>query len=405
MTDAAGIQGKPVALKRRSGRQDGAAALIAAPVDARAKGAGRTSVNALAGAAPLNSVDFLMTERSIIRSRAPLRLGFAGGGTDLSPYCDQHGGAVMNATIGLYAYAHLRPRDDGRVRFEAADIGESDELDAAPNLPATGPALLHKGVYNRMVRSFNGGRPLAITVTTTVEAPAGSGLGSSSALTVALIEAYREYLRARVSEYDKARLAFEIERRDLALAGGRQDQYAAAFGGFNFMEFGADEEVLVNPLRVPDSVIRELEASIVLFFTGRSRDSADVIKQQQSGLISENAKAIDAMHQIKAEAFAMKKALLRGEVTSFGDILNRGWLSKKATAAGVSNNQVDALIEAVFTKGAYAAKLSGAGGGGFMFLMCDPTRRNELMRFLAQQAGGEVMPCHFVGHGAESWRI
>jgi D-glycero-alpha-D-manno-heptose-7-phosphate kinase len=218
--------------------------------------------------------------RKIIRARAPLRLGLAGGGTDVSPFSDEHGGCVLNATIDLYAQAILEPRDDGRVSFSAQDREEEVELTADADMPDAEPLRLHRGIYRRIVRQFNGGKPLSLKLTTFADAPAGSGLGTSSTMVVCILQAYSEWLQLGLGEYDIAHLAFEIERIELGLAGGKQDQYAAAFGGFNFIEFGAADRVLVNPLRVKDWVINELEASTILYYTGQSRESAHIIQEQ-----------------------------------------------------------------------------------------------------------------------------
>src|SRR3546814_822378 len=215
----------------------------------------------------------------LVLSRAPLRLGVAGGGTDVSPFADISGGSVLNATISPYAYATIESRSDGNVRFCTADRGEVVDCDALPRLPIDGALSLHKGVYNRIVADYNDGRPLPVTLTTASDVPAGSGLGSSSTLVVAMIEAFREYLSLPLGEYDIAYLAYVIERNDIGLAGGKQDQYAASFGGFNFMEFYADR-VIVNPLRVKGSVIAELEACLVLCYTGVSRESSAIIDPQ-----------------------------------------------------------------------------------------------------------------------------
>jgi D-glycero-alpha-D-manno-heptose-7-phosphate kinase len=220
-------------------------------------------------------------EKRRVRARSPLRLGFAGGGTDLSPFCDEFGGCVMNATVGLYAYAHLEPDPDGRLIFEAAEQRLRFEGPANPVAPLDQGTLLHAGVYNRIIRDYNNGEPLPLRIRTTVDVPSGSGMGGSSALVVALVEAFRHYLDLPLGEYDIARLAFRIEREDLKIPGGKQDQYAAAFGGFNFMEFYANDRIIVNPLRLRPSVVQELEASIILYFTGHSRHSGQVIQAQQ----------------------------------------------------------------------------------------------------------------------------
>lgn len=338
-----------------------------------------------------------------IRARAPLRLGFAGGGTDLSPYCDLFGGYVLNATITMYAYAHLEPRSDGKVRFVAADRGDVFEGDPDQPIDPADPLALHKAVYRRIAREFGGGELPGVTLTSFADVPPGSGLGSSSTLVVAMLEAYKEWLALPLGEYEVAHLAFEIERMDLGLSGGKQDQYAASFGGFNFIEFYADDRVIVNPLRIKDSIQRELEASLVIYYTGVSRQSSRIIDQQVAAVKTQKSESIDAMHQLKADAVAMKEAMLRGNVRQVAQILGRSWESKKRTATNVTSGAIDAVYEAALNAGAYGGKVSGAGGGGFVMFLVDPTRRPELMRVLAAQ-GGQPMLCQFSAGGAAAWR-
>lgn len=230
----------------------------------------------------------------IIKARAPLRLGLAGGGTDVSPYCDLHGGCILNATIDRYAYAVLKPLEDDVLRFMATDQQLSLIIKAEFPLSLDGQLDLHKAVYNYMVQHYNGCRPVAIELSTFCDAPPGSGLGSSSTLVVAMIKAFAEYLNLPMDDYEMAHLAYRIERVDCKLAGGRQDQYSATFGGFNFMEFEADDRVIVNPLRLKPWVLSELEASLVLFFTGQSRESAKIIQDQSENIRTGSLNAIEA---------------------------------------------------------------------------------------------------------------
>jgi D-glycero-alpha-D-manno-heptose-7-phosphate kinase len=338
-----------------------------------------------------------------VRAKAPLRLGLAGGGTDLSPFCDEFGGNVLNITISVFAHCSIEQRLDGNVHFNALDIEEEEELPLAAEYPLSG-LVLHRGVYNRIVRQFHSGQPLPVTVSTSVEAPPGSGLGSSSALVVAMVKAYAEYLELPLGDYDVARLAFEIERVDLGMAGGRQDQYAAAFGGCNFIEFLPGDRVIVNPLRVHEAHWLELEASLLVCHTGRSRVSSEIIENQTSAMRRQDGSSVQAMEQIKADAVQMKLRLLRGDVRGVAEVLNRSWDAKKRTARSVSNDRIDGIYQMAIDSGAWAGKISGAGGGGFMMLMVPPERKPYLARALA---GADLTVLHFqfTHRGAESWTV
>jgi len=341
----------------------------------------------------------------IIRARAPLRLGLAGGGTDVSPYCDMYGGLVLNATIDKYAYTVMQPHTEGGgIKFVAADKNESWEGAADPVIPLDGRLDLHKGVYNRIVEEFNGGRPLPLTMTTYTDAPPGSGLGSSSTLVVSMIKAFVEWLNLPLGEYDIARLAYEIERKDVGLSGGRQDQYAATFGGFNFMEFHPHERVVVNPLRIKNWIISELEASLLLYFGGVSRDSAQIIDEQAKNVTDNDSKAIEAMHALKQEAVAMKENLLRGDFDGFVQSMDAGWEAKKRMAKSISNPLIEESYNLAKQAGMRAGKISGAGGGGFMMLLVDPVRRMDVIRALSTTQG-QIYNCHFTEIGTQGWKI
>lgn len=342
-----------------------------------------------------------------IRARAPLRLGLAGGGTDLSPYCDAFGGAVLNITIDRYAYAFVGPSRDGRVHFHATDLDIAEDFACDDQAISAAKLVIHAGVYRRMMRQFGGGSMLPLSVTTATDAPPGSGLGSSSALVVALVEAFRTMLRLPLGLYDVAHLAFEIERNDLALAGGKQDHYAAAFGGTNFIEFLANDRVIVNPLRISSALLNELEASLVTCFTGVSRSSGRIIEEQQQRMAgaSEDAMtkdAIAALHQMKSNATDMKLALMRGDIATMSDILNQAWLAKKRTAEGISSGAIEAMLALGMNSGARAGKVSGAGGGGYMMFLVPPDQRAGFIRTMSA-AGTQAAPVHFTVRGAESW--
>jgi D-glycero-alpha-D-manno-heptose-7-phosphate kinase len=340
-----------------------------------------------------------------VRSRAPLRLGLAGGGTDVSPYCDQFGGAVLNVTIDLYAHTTISLSADKKVRFAALDQGITEDFDLTSNIPEGNQLSLHRGVYNRMIQDYASGEAIPVTLTTYCDAPAGSGLGTSSTVVVSLVQAFAEFLNIPLGEYDVASLAYKIERGDIGLHGGKQDQYAATFGGFNFMEFHGVDHVLVNPLRVKDWIASELEGSLVLFFTGRSRSSAAIIEEESSNVRNENMVAIEAMHQSKLEAYRMKEALLRGEIALRGEVMKSAWTAKKQMASSISNPMIDEVYQLAVDHGAFCGKVSGAGGGGFMMFLVDPCRRLQVIEALSNYGSGRVMNSHFTMMGAQSWKI
>ncbi len=339
----------------------------------------------------------------VTRARAPLRLGLAGGGTDVSPFCDVHGGVILNTTIAWYAYATISPAPPGKVIFRAIDLDIEIECDADLDIPMEEPLKLHRGIWRRIMRDYNGGRPMALTLSTASDVAAGSGLGSSSTLTVAIIEAFRDYLGIPLGEYDVARLAVDVERHELGFKGGLQDQYAATFGGVNFMEFGPETRVIVNPLRVRPATLAELEASLVLYFTGVSRESAAIIEDQSNLLKNNEKSSIEAMHEMKRDAHAMKERLLLGDIRGLAEVLKHSWEAKKRTSSRVSSGEIERAHEVAIESGAYAGKVSGAGGGGFMFFIVDPACRPKVVRALARE-GGSVMTCHFTRSGASSWR-
>lgn len=339
----------------------------------------------------------------IIRSKAPLRLGLAGGGSDVSPYSDIYGGLVLNATINMYAYCSIEETDTDKIEIVATDLQESQVYNVADYLPIDGNLDLHKGVYNRVVKDY-GARPRSFRITTYSDAPAGSGLGSSSTMVVAILKAFVEWLNLPMGDYEIANLAYKIEREDLALSGGKQDQYAAAFGGFNYMEFLSDNHVIVNPLRVKRWIIDELESSMVLYYTGASRSSAKIIDEQKQNTSSGNTVAIEAMHRIKQSAKDMKDVLLRGDIQGFANILGKAWEDKKKMASSITNPMIQQAMDVAMSAGAIAGKVSGAGGGGFIMFVVKPTHKKQVMRAL-EALDGQVMNFQFSDGGTHGWKI
>jgi len=339
----------------------------------------------------------------IIRSRAPLRLGFAGGGTDVSPYSDLFGGAVLNATINLFAYATIEPKNDGKIGFNLVDRNDRLELDSKDYLELNGELDLLKGIYNRIIKDFVK-KPLSFEITTYVDAPPGSGLGSSSTLVVAIIGAFAEWLKLPLGDYDIAHLAYEIERKELAMAGGKQDQYAATFGGFNFMEFFAGDKVIVNPLRIKKEYINELQLNLLLYYTGTSRLSSKIIESQIENVNQEKLDSIEAMHKLKEQTFLMKEALLKGKLSEIGEILNYSWQYKKQMANQITNPTIDEIYEAALKSGATGGKITGAGGGGFLMMYCPNNSRFKVIDTM-KKFGGEFRRYQFTKYGLETWKI
>lgn len=340
----------------------------------------------------------------LIRSKAPLRLGLGGGGTDVSPFSEQYGGVVLNATINMYAYCTIEELDGNEIIFCAVDRNAEYRSELTRYIELQGDTLLHKAVYNRIVKDYNKGNPLCIKVTTYSDAPAGSGLGSSSTMVVAILKAYVEYLNLPLGDYDVARLAYEIERVDANLLGGKQDQYAATFGGFNFIEFYKNDKVVVNPLRIKNWIKDEFESSLVVFNTGTSRESANIIEEQSRNVTEKKQKSIDALQCMKEDAYDMKAALLRGNIQEVATILNKSWECKKKTAGCISNPEIDRIYNMVIERGAYAGKVSGAGGGGFMVFIVDPVKRLNIINALNRECG-RVFNVKFELEGTRGWRI
>ncbi|WP_417528900.1 GHMP kinase [Marinomonas shanghaiensis] len=340
-----------------------------------------------------------------VRSRAPLRLGIAGGGTDVSPYSDEFGGCVLNATINMFAHAFIDDDIEGEfVVFVAKDLGIEEKVSLTEPMSLDGKLKLHRAVYKRVMNDFNGGKYIPLRIMTHSDAPPGSGLGSSSTMVVAILEGLRQLLSLPLGEYDIAHLAYEIERVDCGLSGGKQDQYAATFGGFNFMEFYANDHVIVNPLRIRRYIISELEASLILYFTGASRDSAKIINDQIASMKEDNGARIEAMHNVKRSAYKIKELLFRADIKGVANEFKDSWESKKATSNSITNPIINAIERDIFAAGALSMKVSGAGGGGFIMIFVEPETRLDVEAVLVKFEG-RTHKFQFVTEGACSWTI
>lgn len=324
-----------------------------------------------------------------------MRLGLAGGGTDVSPYCDRFGGSVVNATVSLYAHARLDSLEEAVVVLEALDRGERERYAlSSPTLPVGGGLDLLKGVYNRFAVDY-GPPHHGLRITTHADVPAGSGLGTSSTLVVALVRAFLSLYGLRMDAYGVARLAYRIEREDLGLPGGRQDQYAASFGGINHIAFSAGERVEVTPLAVSPEVLQALQRRLVLYYTGRSRDATGILAEQCRHAAGEG-RPLEAMHRLKEQSAMMRDALLAGRLDEIGEILDYGFRQKREMASGISHSGIEAVYEAACAAGATGGKISGAGGGGFMVFYCPECRRAPVEAALARM-GGKLWEWGWVG--------
>ncbi len=339
----------------------------------------------------------------IIRSRAPLRLSFGGGGTDVSPYMDERGGAVLSVTIDKYAYATLQTDVHGLtdgVAVESLDYDVVAKYHSQDDLQFDGSLDLVKAVLKRM----NGhGKDAGLRFFLHSDAPPGSGLGSSSTMAVALLGLFREWKNLPFTDYQMAELAWQIERVDLAIAGGRQDQYSAVFGGVNFIEF-LKSAVVVNPLRVRPDVLHELQYLCLLCYTGKTRMSDGIIRDQMEGYREQRTGVTEAMDELKRIAVDMKAALLQGRLRDFGALLHDGWEAKKKMAGRISNPTLDELYTVAREHGALGGKVTGAGGGGYMLFICEFDRKHIIAEKL-EQMGGQIVEFAFDFGGLQTWKV
>lgn len=338
-----------------------------------------------------------------IRSKAPLRLGIAGGGTDVSPYSDTYGGCVLNASINMYSYTFIKNTESNSVEFSAEDIEVFDRQSLEDPISIKGALPLHRATYKKVMDLYNGGKHIPLKINTFSDAPPGSGLGSSSTMVVSMLTAYRELLSLPLGEYDIAKLAYEIERIDCGLAGGKQDQYAAAFGGLNFMEFYNDDRVIVNPLRIKNKIKNELEASMILFYTGASRSSATIIDDQVTGMRSNKIDTIEGLHEIKNSSYKIKEFLLKGDIQKVASELKLSWEAKKKTSKSISNKLIESIELVLKDAGAISWKVSGAGGGGFIMIFVNPEDKRKIENKL-KSLDGSIKRFEFINYGCKSWK-
>jgi D-glycero-alpha-D-manno-heptose-7-phosphate kinase len=331
-----------------------------------------------------------------IRARAPLRVSYAGGGTDVPPYPGLMGGVVLSSTIQNYAYCSLAPRDDDRITVSREDQDVRYGPEKIKDLEGGGEVEFVRAVANRF------GIDKGFDASLRYDALPGTGLGSSSALCVSLIGAFREWKGNSMTDYDIANLAYEVERKDVGVPGGMQDQYASTFGGFNLIEF-KKEATIVNPLRIKRETLNELEYNSLLCFTGTTRRSGGILQRQIESYEHRNPAIMRALERMKELTLQMKDFLLTGSLMDFAEMLNEEWEIKKQLDSAISTEDVEKLLLAARQSGALGGKLLGAGGGGFLFLYCDSGKRVQVEREM-ENLGAKAFPVRFDVDGLQTWR-
>ncbi|MCX7708731.1 MAG: GHMP kinase [Clostridia bacterium] len=331
----------------------------------------------------------------IIRAKAPLRISFAGGGTDVSPYCDENGGVVLSSTINKYAYCSILPNNTEEIVVNSLDFDLTVKYHIKENLVYDGKLDFVKAALNTL------GIRQGCEVYLQCDAPAGSGLGTSSTVVVAILGAMAKWMEQRLGKYELAELAYQLEREDLGIKGGYQDQYAAAFGGFNFMEFHSGD-IVVNQLKISRDIINELQYNLLLCYTGKIHISANIIKDQINNYENKDTEVLKAMEELKALSHAMKRELLRGNLNHFGSLLNDCWENKKRLSSKISNPEIDTLYEEALKQGALGGKLLGAGGGGYLLVYCPYSKKHLVARRL-EELGGQITDWNFELDGMQSW--
>jgi len=333
-----------------------------------------------------------MTE--YIRSRAPLRIGLAGGGTDVDPYASEKGGCVFNTTINKYAYCTLTPVEEMDMTVESHYYGRYKASLKNGPFKLDGNMDLIKAVANYF--ELDKGFKMQIHS----DVPAGSGLGGSSTMMVAMISAIANWIGRDMTMTETAQLSYHLEREVIGLKGGRQDQYAAAFGGFNFLNIKGND-VEVKPVSINSSIVDELQCRSVLCYTKISRDSADIINSQMES--SKTGSNIEALDKSKVLAKDIGKSLRKGDIEHTGELLDTSWGYKKKFSNNVSNRHIDKLYDIARNNGAIGGKVSGAGGGGFMYFICEYDKKPQVAEAL-KKAGAELTDFMFDPHGVKSWR-
>jgi D-glycero-alpha-D-manno-heptose-7-phosphate kinase len=329
--------------------------------------------------------------------RSPVRISFGGGGTDLPAYYEQFGGAVLSAAINKYFYTILGKRSDGRIQIISSDLRVFDTLrDLSARQVLGSPLEIPIAVLKELDFSF----PVDLFLAS--EIPPGTGLGSSASVCVNLLKTLITYLHRPISKYDLAEKAFFIARNVLGRNIGKQDEYAAAFGGLNYIRFECNGQAHVESVGVSSAFTQELQAHLMLFFTGAAHNSWSILKEQEAATRHHAGSAVEALHEVKALGEKMRDALMRENLESFGEYLHLAWMAKRRVSARISDARIDGLYELARGNGALGGKITGAGGGGFLLLFARPDCQQSVrdamleqglqeMKFVFDMQGAQVM--------------
>jgi len=327
--------------------------------------------------------------------RTPVRISFGGGGSDLPSYYEHFGGAVLSTAINKHFYTILQRRTDGKVQVISSDLRAIETWEDITRTTGQGSEL---EIPFSVLKDF--GCAVSVSLFLASEIPPGTGLGSSASVCVNVLKTLSTYLRTNLSKYELAERAFHIARNVLGKPVGKQDEYAAAFGGLNYIRFERDGSVVVEPMILDPAVLRELQASLMLFFTGSSHDSWKILEEQESSTKDEHGLAIDSLHQIRALADEMQVALINGDLRNFGLLLHKGWQAKRRVSRKISTARIDTMYEAARNAGALGGKITGAGGGGFLLLFC-PEQHQPAVRAAMAQFSAREMTFDFEFNGAQ----
>nr|MDO8109493.1 GHMP kinase [Candidatus Sigynarchaeota archaeon] len=341
-----------------------------------------------------------------IRSKAPFRIDFAGGGTDVAPYCDEFKGAVLNATINYYAYVTITESKEKGIHVNSLDYNEYQSFYTKDDLDNSGPLGLVKATL-REIQTFSGIDILngkkGITIFIHSDAPPGSGLGSSSTVCVTLLGALLAYYKIPLTNYEIGSLSFDIERVKLGIKGGSQDQFAATFGGFNFMEFYKGQTI-VNPLRISNDIINELQYNLIMVFVGKSRMSDGILDEQIKLYKSQREKMLPYYHESVKLANEIKNALLREDMRGFADLMNQAYENKSHFCDKIVSDRIAEVYKLARENGALGGRIMGAGGGGFMLFYVDHEKKRDLIKKL-KDINADMLNFSFDSQGLQTWRI